>query len=291
MTLAKAVRVGLGGKGKLASAIVLFCVPLAMSFLAGSPLRSGLHAAFDRYPAASELLNGGGLDLLSETGLRQPAFWAAGFSLFLPMLLLSVILGLWAQAGAYSLAMPDETRNPWRRLWPEATKLLPKFLVIAILNAILWGVVAVFLAIPFAAMHFKFKDNTDPGPAWHLFLAELVAVTIFWNVASAAGGFAKAATASRMGEGNIARAYLAGLRFSFRRFAGVEAMTWSFFALRIAVFAAAVLVLPLAVTYGGSILKWLLFQVALFAMAWLRVAEMRSQVAYLAGRQPEPPPA
>ena len=290
MTLVKAIREGVGGRGKLASAIVLFCVPLALSFVAGSPLRSGLHSAFDRYPAASELLNGGGLDLLAETGLRQPAFWAAGFSLFLPMLFLSLLLGLWAQAGAYSLAIPETAQNPWRRLWPTATKLLPKYIVISVLNAILWGVAAVFAAIPFAAMRFKFKDNTDPGPGWHLFIAELVALAIFWNISSAAGGCAKAATVLKVGGGNVAKAYLAGLKFSLKKFAQVEAMTWGFFALRLAAFAAAVLAFPLAVTYGGAVMKWLLFQMAIFAIAFVRVAEMRSQVAYLAGSQPEPAP-
>ncbi len=290
MTLVKAIREGLGGKGKLASAIMLFCVPLALSFLAGSPLRSGLHAAFDRYPASKELLNGGGLDLLAETGLRQPAFWAAGFSLFLPMLLFSLLLGLWAQAGAYSLALPEAAENPWRRIWPAATKLLPKFLLVATLNAILWGVVAVLAAMPFAALNFRFKENTDPGPGWHLFLAEIVALAIFWNIASAAGGCAKAATVLRIGGGNVAKSYLAGLKFSLRKFAQVEAMTWGFFALRLAAFAATVLAFPIAVTYGGAVMKWLLFQMAIFAMAFLRVAEMRSQVAYLAGSQPEPAP-
>lgn len=293
MALAQAVREGIGGgRGKLLSAAVIYGVPLAASLVAVAPMRSGLHVAFDRYPAASGLLNGGGLDLLAETGLRQPAFWAAGFGLFLPALLLSLILGLWAQGGAYAVAASrDETLSPWQAIWPAATKILPKFIVIVLLNAIIWGVVAVLAAIPFAVLHARFKENTDPGPSWHLFLAELATLAILWNLASASCGFAKAATALRLGEGNLAKDYLAGLKFSIKRFWQAETLTWTFFALRAGLFALCVAAVPLAATLGGSVMKWFLFQAALFAMAFIRVAEMRIQVEYIRACQPRPEPA
>ncbi len=283
MALAQAVREGIGGgRGKLLTTAVLYAVPLAASLLAVAPFRSGLHAAFDRYPAAAELMNGGGIDLLAETGLRQPAFWAAGFALVMPALIISLIVGLWAQGGAYAVAASrDEEPSPWRTLWPAATKILPKFIVIVLLNAIVWGVVAVLAAIPFAVFRFRFKENSDPGPSWHLFLAGLAALVILWNLASASCGFAKAAAALRLGEGNLAKDYLAGLKFSIKRFWQAQTLTWTFFALRAGLFALCAFALPMATTFGGSAIKWILFQAALFAIAFLRVAEMRSQVVYL----------
>ncbi len=292
MTLAQAVKVGvIQGRGKLLSAAVLYGAPLVSSLLAVAPLRSGLHAAFDRYPAAAELMNGGGIDLLAETGLRQPAFWAAGFALFLPALLLSLLLGLWGQGGVYAVAAShDSADSPWKKIWPAATKILPRLLVVVLLNAIVWGVAAVLAAIPFAVLHARFKENTDPGPSWHLFIAELAAIVILWNLASASCGFAKAATALRLGEGNPAKAFLAGLKFSIKRFLQAETLTWTFFMLRAGLLALCFAALPLAVTLGGNAMKWLTFQAALFAMAFLRVAEMRSQVAYLEAAQPKPAP-
>jgi len=288
MPLLKAFVDGLKpGRETLLPVLLFWLCGLLPAWLGTAPLRSGLHAALDNSAAASELSSGGGLDLLAELGMHQPGLWAAGFALFLPALILSVVLGLFVAAGTYARAASPEG-SVWTRFWAQGLVFFVPAFVVLLLNGIVWGVIALVPGGILGGISLAHKGATDPSLAWTLFRVGLLCALVVVALFHGSAGFGRAWCA-RSGRGtNPARAFLKGLTFSVRRLPQTQAITWFYGGLRtLATVAALAWLSPGFSTEGAVAGTFLLTQVGFLAVAYLKVAEIRTQCAYL-GEVPQP---
>lgn len=274
-------------RGRVFLTAVLYLAILLASTIALRPLVNGFHAAFDESPAAADFFTGGGLDLLAELGVNQPAFWAAGFSLLLPVLLLYLVLGLFLTAGLYGVAA-GEGRPAWRALLPEAMRLFWPFLGLLLLNIVFWAVVSIFAGLGVAAFWHGFKDATDSGIHWHLFLVTLGLAALLLTLFRNSVGFSQARYAVVGGGEGLGRCFLRALSFTFRRFVPVNGLTLLFNVLRGTGAILCLFVLsPGFGTFSARLLTALLLQAVFLWAAFLRVAEAGAQVEYQRGfREP-----
>lgn len=277
----KALRNGFtGGRGKALAALLFYGAALVLSTIALRPLAAGFDRALFRFPAAADLLTGHGVDLLAELGMNQPGLWAAAFSVLGWGLLLHFVVSLYVTAGTYGVAAHEDVR-PSRTFWSRARGNFLPFLGLFALNLIAWIVITVILAIPFIAMGRGFRESTDPGPAFKLFIAELVVLAVIINLFRNSVGYAQARYALTEGSEGFGRCFLRSFAFVLGRFVPVNLLTWTVNILRACTMVLAVHVLsPGYATGGRAFATALLLQAAFFIMAFLRVAEIRAQVAY-----------
>lgn len=281
MIWVRSIREGfLGGRGKALAAALLFGSSWLFATLALRPMSVGLHAALDGAPAARDLLSGAGLDLLGETALRQPALWAGGFSLFLPMLLLYALAGLYLTAGIYGqAALPGVP--VWRTFFERARRFFAPFALGLLMNLLFWGIVTGLFVLGMAGLWHGFKGATDPGTQWKLFLIDAAIIAVLVNLFRGSAGFFQARYALAEGRVGLGRCFLDSLSFTLRRFLPVNGLTWLFSALHVLVLWLAVFALsPGYASTGLWIATALILQAGYFALAFLRVAEAQTQVAY-----------
>ncbi len=287
------------GREKLFGTLALFATALVGAQVASGPLRAAFHAALDPYPASRELLGGGGVDLLAELGLHQPGLFGGAFGAFLPALLGAAALSLFFGAGLYaSAARPaaeEEKAAIWRTFWALAARNVLPMALVVLLNLLAWGLVSVLVFLPLVGVAMRLKDATDPGALWNLFCVELCAAWVLFGLYRASSGFGRAWYA--LAGGNPAKAFLRGFAFSLRTSPVTAPLTWLFAAIRIALLALAVKAAPGHVSAGAAVATFLFLEAAFFSGAFLRVAEIRTQVAYLALKReapaavPAPPPS
>lgn len=277
----KALRNGFtGGRGKALASLLFYGAALVLSTIALRPLSAGFDAALMRSPAAADLLAGRGADLLAELGMNQPGLWAAAFSVLGWGLLLHLFASLYVTAGTYGVAAHEDLR-PSRTFWSRAWGNLLPFAGLFALNLIAWAVVLAVLALPFFAIGHGFRDSTDPGPAFKLFIVELVVLAVVINLFRNSVGYAQARYALTEGGEGVGKCFLRSFAFALRRFVPVNLLTWTVNVLRAGTMALAIGVLsPGYATGGRALATAMLLQAAFFIMAFLRVAEIRAQVAY-----------
>jgi hypothetical protein len=281
MIWVRSIRDGfLGGRGKGLAALLLFGSSWLFSTLALKPMNSGLHTALDGAPAAGEFLSGSGADLWFEMAFRQPAFFPAGFALLLPVLLLYALLGLYLTAGIYGqAALPEGC--VWRTFFERARRFFLPFTLGLLMNLIFWAVVAGLVMAGVAGLWKGTGEATDPAVHWRVFLAGAALLAVLLNLFRSSLGFFQARWALIGGREGLGRCFLSSLSFTFKRFIPVNAMTWLFTALHLLVLWVAVFALSPGYSSEG---RWFatasLLQAGYFLLAFLRVAEARSQVEY-----------
>ena len=281
MIWARAIAAGFWkGDGKVLGSALLFGSTWLFATLALRPVNRGLHEAFDGAPAAQDLLAGRGLDLWAEMGIRQPALFSAGFSLFLPLLLLSLAAGLYLTAGVYGQAA-SPAKPAWRTFFWRANRFTPPFAAGLFLNALAWGALFALFALALLGLGHAFEDSTDPGVAWRMVLLDLSAAALLVELFRSSVGFFQARYALTGGREGIGRCFLRALRFALRKLVPVLSMTVFFTLLKLlALWLALFALSPGYATTGRWFLTALVLQGGYFAVAFLRVAEARSQVEY-----------
>jgi hypothetical protein len=277
----KAIREGfLGGRGKALSTLLFYGAGLVLSTLALRPLAAGFDRAFASSPAAADLLFGRGLDLLAELGIGQPGLWAAAFSVLGWGLALHLAASLYITAGTYGVAASGDSR-PLSSFWSRAWRNLLPFAGLLALNLIVWAVILGILAVPVLAVGHGLRESNDPGPVFRLFMAEMAVLAVVLNLLRNSVGYAQARYALTGGGEGLGRCFLRSFAFTFRRFVPVNLVTWIVNLLRVCTMGLAVFVLsPGYATDGKSFVTALLLQGGFLALAFLRVAEIRAQVAY-----------
>lgn len=288
MIWARSIAAGFStGQGKALGSALLFGSTWLFSTLALRPLSRGLHEAFDRAPAARDLLDGGGVDLWAEMGSRQPAFFSSGFSPLLPMLLLCLAAALYVTAGVYGqAARPAEPA--WRTFFLRANRFVLPFAAGLLLNALVWGAAFALLAGGLLGLGHAFEGSTDPGVGFRLVLLDLAAAALLVEVFRGSVGFFQARYALTDGGEGLGRSFLRALRFVVKRFVPVLSMTLFFALLKLLALWLALFALSPGYESGGrGALTALLMQAGYFAVAFLRIAEARSQVEYTRAVEPE----
>ena len=275
------IRAGfLKGRGKAWAAFLLFASSWLFSTLALRPMSVGLHQGLDRAPAAKEFLGGGGVDLWFEMLMRQSAFFSGGMSLLMPMLLLYALLGLYLTAGLYGFAASQEGPAV-RTFFERARRLFAPFALGLLMNLVFWAVVTGVLVLGMLGLWRGFKDATDPAVHWRLILMDAAILAIFVNLFRGSTGFFQARYALTEGREGLGRCFLASLAFALKRFVPVNALTWLFTLLHVLVLWLAVFALsPGYATPSRWFATAFLLQFGYFVLAFLRVAEARSQVEY-----------
>jgi hypothetical protein len=279
----KALQTGFfGGRGKAWTTVLFYAEGLLLSALVLAPLSKGFHAALDRYPAASDFRMGGGLDLLGELALNQPGLWAAAFGALGLILLLHVPLSLFLTTGAYGLAVRDRER-PLREFWGLSGRSFLPFVALFFLNLLLWAIPLAVAGVILFGVGKALGEGGDAGKAYAFFWLELVIIAVLANLLRNSIGYTQARYALAGAPEGLGRCLLKGAAFSLKRFIPVNLITWICNALRALALALGIFVLsPGYATEGKAWVTALLLQAALFAAAFVRVAEIRAQVAYLA---------
>ena len=279
----KALQTGfLGGRGKAWTTVLFYAEGLLLSALALAPLSAGFHAALDRYPAAADFRTGGGLDLLAELGMNQPGLWAAAFGALGLVLLLHVPLSLFLTTGAYGLAARDRER-PLREFWGLSSRSFLPFVALFFLNLLFWAIPLAVVGVILFGIGKTLGEGGDAGKAYAFFWVELATVAILVNLLRNSIGYAQARYALAGAPEGLGRCLLKGAAFSLKRFIPVNFITWICNGLRALALTLGLFVLsPGYATEGKAWVTALLLQAALFAAAFVRVAEIRAQVTYLA---------
>jgi len=279
----KALQTGfLGGRGKAWTTLLFYAEGLLLSALVLAPLSKGFHAALDRYPAASGFRTGGGLDLLAELGLNQPGLWAAAFGAVGLVLLLHVPLSLFLTTGAYGLAVRDRER-PLREFWGLSGRSFLPFAALFFLNMLIWAIPLAVVGVILFGVGKALGEGGDAGKAYAFFWVELTVMAVLVNLLRNSIGYTQARYALTGAPEGLGRCLLKGAAFSLKRFIPVNLITWICNALRASALALGMFALsPGYATEGKAWATALLLQAALFAAAFVRVAEIRAQVAYLA---------
>ena|GEM_PF-1406540 len=275
------IRAGfLRGRGKAWAAFLLFASSWLFSTLALRPMNAGLHQALDGAPSAKEFLGGGGVDLWFEMLMRQPAFFSGSMSLLMPMLLFYALLGLYLTAGLYGFAASQEGPAV-RTFFERARRLFAPFALGLLMNLVFWAVVTGVFVLGMMGLWRGFKDATDPAVHWRLFLIDVAILSIFVNLFRGSTGFFQARYALTEGLEGLGRCFLASLAFAFKSFVPVNALTWLFTLLHVLVLWLTVFALsPGHATPSRWFATAFLLQFGYFILAFLRVAEARSQVEY-----------
>jgi len=279
----KALQTGfLGGRGKAWTTVLFYAEGLLLSALALAPLSRGFHAALDRYPAASDFRTGGGLDLLAELGMNQPGLWAAAFGALGLALLLHIPLSLFLTSGAYGLAARDRVR-PLREFWGLSGSSFLPFVALFFLNLLLWAIPLAVVGVILFGVGKALGEGGDAGKGYVFFWLELTIMAVLMNLLRNSIGYTQARYALTGAPEGLGRCLLQGAAFSLKRFIPVNLITWICNALRaLAVTLGIVVFSPGYATEGKAWVTALLLQAALLAAAFVRVAEIRAQVAYLA---------
>jgi hypothetical protein len=288
MIWARSIAAGFSkGDGKALGSALLFSSTWLFSTLALRPLNRGLHEAFDRAPAARDLLDGRGVDLWAELAIRQPGLFSSGFSLFLPMLLLCLAASLYVTAGVYGQAARP-AKPAWRTFFLRANRFALPFAAGLLLNALVWGAAFALLAGGLLGLGHAFEGSTDPGTAFRLVLLDLAAAALLVELFRGSVGFFQARYALTDGGEGLGRSFLRALRFVIKRFVPVLSITLFFALMKLLVLWLALFALsPGYATGGREALTALLMQAGTLAVAFLRVAEARSQVEYTRAVLPE----
>ena len=279
----KALQTGfLGGRGKAWTTVLFYAEGLLLSALALAPLSKGFHAALDRYPAASDFRTGGGLDLLAELAMNQPGLWAAAFGALGLVLLLHVPLSLFLTTGAYGLAARDRER-PLREFWDLSGRSFLPFVALFFLNLLLWAIPLAVVGVILFGVGKALGEGGDAGKVYVFFWLELTIMAVLVNLLRNSIGYTQARYALTGAPQGLGRCLLKGASFSLKRFIPVNLITWICNGLRALAVTLGIFVLsPGYATEGKAWITALLLQAALFAAAFVRVAEIRAQVAYLA---------
>jgi hypothetical protein len=273
----------LRGRGKAVATLLFFGSAWLFSTLALRPMSVGLHRALDEAPAAKDFLSSGGIDLWVELLMRQPASVSGGLSLLLPMLALYALLGLYLTAGLYGFAASQEG-HVWRAFFERARRFFVPFALGFLMNLVFWALVTGIFALGAVGLGRVLKDATDPAVQWRLFLMNAVLLSILLNYFRGSVGFFQARYALTEGREGLGRCFLGSLSFAFKRLIPVNALTWFFTVLHVLVLWLAVFALsPGYATAGKWVATALLLQAGYLALAFLRVAEARSQVEYTRG--------
>jgi len=279
----KALQTGfLGGRGKAWTTVLFYLEGLLLSALALAPLSRGFHAALDRYPAASDFRTGGGVDLLGELAMNQPGLWAAAFGILGLVLLLHIPLSLFLTTGAYGLAAQDQER-PLREFWGLSGRSFLPFVALFFLNLLLWAIPLAVAGVILFGIGKALGEGGDAGKTFAFFWVELTIMAVLVNLLRNSIGYTQARYALAGAPEGLGRCLLKGAAFSLKRFIPVNLITWICNGLRALALALGISVLsPGYATDGKAWVTALLLQAALFTAAFVRVAEIRAQVAYLA---------
>ncbi len=294
----KALQTGfLGGRGKAWTTLFFYLEGLLLATLALAPLSRGFHAALDRYPAASDFRAGGGIDLLAELAMNQPGLWAAAVGALGLVLLLHIPLSLFLTAGAYGLAARDR-EQPLREFWGLSGRSFLPFVALFLLNLLLWAIPLAVAGVMLFGIGKALGEGGDAGKAYAFFWVELTILAVLVNLLRNSIGYTQARYALTGAPEGLGRCLLKGAVFSLKRFVPVNLITWICNGLRALALTLGIFFLsPGYATEGKAWVTALLLQAALFAAAFVRVAEIRAQVAYLAPaleaegkKQPQPVP-
>jgi hypothetical protein len=201
------------------------------------------------------------------------------------------VLVLYLTAGAYAVAVEGE-RRAWSAFWPGAWRNTVPFVLLFLLNLVVWVALSLLPVLVLLGVGHSLRNSTDPGPLFKLFWLEAAVLLVLFNLMRNSIGFAQARFVLTGGREGLGRCFLRALGFTFRRFVPVNALTWGYNALRAGAMILVVFVLsPGYATGGRAFVTALVLQAGFFAMAFLRVAEIRSQVTYMEAFLDAPEPA
>jgi hypothetical protein len=280
VTALRALLYGLSGGWKIFSqAGVFYLATLLLGSLALAPFEAGFRAVLDGAPAASELARGEGLDLLAELSVAQPGLFASVLGATPWVALIAGVLALLLLGGAYAAARDEEV--PLRESFPagSARNALP-FSALALLNLLPALVYAGAAAGVFAGILGASGETADPGPGWRATLWGVGAGVFLLHHLRTSIGYGQAFWTLWGGRLGLLRCAWGGFLFTWRRFVPVVLTTWSLNALRASAVAVPLLLGPGYSSEGRWLASSLLWQAAFFALAYLRVAEVRMQVEY-----------
>lgn len=280
MEWARAIGTGLfRGRGKAWGTLLIWFSGFLLTTLAINPMRRGFHVLFDKAPAARAILGGGGIDMLANSAMKQPAFWAAANAMLLYLILFAAVAGLFLMAGVYTQA--SDGTGGWRAFWRGAARNVLPFTALFLFNLVLWGIVGVGVGIFLAAAWHGDHNAMDPARPWHLFWITLVIGLIVVNLFRNSVGYGQARWVLRGREEGIGLCFVKSVVFTFRRFVPVNVITWLFNAGRAGLWVLAVFTLsPGYESTGRWFATAVILQAGFFAAAYLRVGEARAQVAY-----------
>jgi len=267
-----------GGVGKTVSTFALYVSIFIVSTLSLIPLEKGFHSAFDRVPAARDFLHGGGLDLLLTNHALGRAFWASSLGLFIPLLILFILFGLWLEAGIYGLAA-DEERG-FGAFARAAKEYSWGFLRLFLLNLVLWGILGGLIGAGIV-MGGKAVFTDRPSILGPIVWTQALLLLVTLNLIRNSIGFAQARWVVKQKRESTWRCFIGAFVFTLKRFIPVNLMTWFFNVVRgVGVLLIIVRFAPGYEASGSWLLTALLVQVAFLYASYLRASEARAQVTY-----------
>jgi hypothetical protein len=270
------------GRRGILGACLFYLEALLLSSLALAPLAAGLHRVLDGAPTAAPLAGGAGIDLLVETAINQPGMWASGFGTFGTALIAHLVLALLLTAGVTGLLAKDPEGGPWRGLWRNASGLFLPFAGLLAMNLLLLVVVAILPSLAVAGLGKALKESPSAAAFWGMTWGPLAAALLLLAVFKGSTGFTQARRALGGGSEGLGRCFLAGAKFSFRKFVPSLGFTSLFLVLRMATFSGLYwAVAPGYGTPGKAFASGLLLQLAFAAQAYIRTAEIGTQISYL----------
>ena len=157
------------------------------------------------------------------------------------------------------------------------------FVALFFLNLLFWAIPLAVVGVILFGIGKTLGEGGDAGKAYAFFWVELATVAILVNLLRNSIGYAQARYALAGAPEGLGRCLLKGAAFSLKRFIPVNFITWICNGLRALALTLGLFVLsPGYATEGKAWVTALLLQAALFAAAFVRVAEIRAQVTYLA---------
>ena len=195
------------------------------------------------------------------------------------LVLFSIVLGLLLMAGVYAQA--SEKTVGWRSFWRGAADNVLPFLALFLFNLVLWVIVGLGVGIFLGAAWHGVYGSMDPARPWHLFWISLWTVLFVLNLFRNSVGYGQARWVLIGREEGMGLCFVRSVVFTFRRFVPVNVVTWLFNAARAGVMVLAVFTLsPGYESTGRWFTTAVMLQAGFLVVAYLRVAEARSQVAY-----------
>jgi|WetSurMetagenome_2_1015567.scaffolds.fasta_scaffold16921_3 hypothetical protein len=270
------------GRRGILGACIFYLEALLLSSLALAPLASGLHRVLDEAPTAAPLARGVGVDRLLETAINQPGLWSAGFGNMGVAFLLHLGLALLITAGATGLIARAPEGSPWRAFWREASGLFFPFAGLFLMSLLLLVAVGILPSLLVAGLGKALKESVSPTAFWGVLSGWVIVFLLLLAVFKGATGFTQARRALGGGAEGLGRCFLAGAKFSLKKFVPSFGFTALFLVLRMATFSGFYwAVAPGYGTAGSAFVSALLLQLAFAAQAYIRVAEIAAQVSYL----------
>ncbi len=254
----------------------LYAGALAFAWLASAPFAAAIHGMLDGQPDAGRTVADGGLEVLDELSRSGTAAWPAVFGGVVALVLAFLPLGLVLAGGAYGLAA-GRAERPWSTFWVAGVKRFPSFFCRAAVAAAYTAAAGIVAWGAIAGISAAFREPSGPGAFWTGIGLDAAVVAFAALHVRTVLGFAFARVTAKPDE-RLLPGFVAAVSLCWCRLPATHAIGVLFLSLQAS---SALLGLALGRTAGqGGWISAALAQAGWLGVAWLRVAEVRTRVAY-----------